>query len=218
MNKIIVQMSILLGLIVAPTLAKAANVLVVHGINGKDLGLVRELPVDIAVNGTCALKAVTFGSSALVELGAGSYQVTVHPSDGACKATPVINQTVGVPATATNIGLVANLSETSVPQLTAFVNDGANGTIFVNNTSRRDRVFAGIGVRDLVFFSAKALANGDKITAGLFGKNRRLTVTVARLKERKPLFSRSLRRSKAAVLYVVGSRQNGALVILQRID
>lgn len=214
--------SLLLGftfaISLASTAANAADVLVVHGINGKDLNLPRALPVDIAVNGTCALKGVTFGSSAPVELSAGTYQVTVHPSDGSCKATPVINQTVQVPSTAVNVGLVANLSDSGIPQLGAFINDGKNGSIFVNNTAKGGRVFAGIGVGSLIFFSATPLKNGDDALLGEFGNNRSLTVSVVRLKQRKPLFSRTLRSAKTIALYVIGSRRNGTLVVTQRIQ
>jgi hypothetical protein len=208
----------MLGISLAPSIAFAANVLVVHGINGKDLNLPKELPVDISVNGTCALKGVTFGASAPVELAAGTYQITVHPSDGFCKSAAVINQAVQVPSTATNIGLVANLSDASIPQLTAFVNDGPKGSIFVNNTARKNKVFAGIGANGLFFFSAVPLKNGGNVRVGEFGKNRRLTVTIARLKQRKPLFSRTLPSAKAVVLYVIGSRQNGVLIVSQRIE
>ena len=58
----------LISFLGAVPLASAANVNVVHGIDGRDLGLARALPVDIAVNGTCSLKGVKFKESALVEL------------------------------------------------------------------------------------------------------------------------------------------------------
>lgn len=68
----------------APVVAFAAKVVVVHGINGKDVASSQELPVDVAVDGNCALVGLTFGGSRLVELAAGSYNITVHPSSGAC--------------------------------------------------------------------------------------------------------------------------------------
>jgi hypothetical protein len=82
--------------VVAAASVHAATVNVVHGIDGRDLDADASLPVDIAVNGDCALKGVTFTQSAKVELASGDYTITVHPADGACGTTPVITQSVTI--------------------------------------------------------------------------------------------------------------------------
>ena len=76
--------------------AMAADVRVIHGINGEDLGLAKALPVDISVNGSCALKGVTFKQSAKVELGAGDYTIRVFVATGSCSGTPVIVKSVTI--------------------------------------------------------------------------------------------------------------------------
>ncbi len=200
-----------------PALASAATITVVHGINGRDLGLPRALPVDIAVNGSCALSNVTFGASTRVELPQGTYQVTVHPSTGDCSSAPVINQEVSVPAGLKNVGLVAHIADSGSPQLQAFVNDSKAGSIIVNNASRGPKIFAGSGLRGWIFYYAKPLANGQGKAIAEFGKNRRLQVVLIRANQRRPLYKKTIKAGPTAVLYVVGSRKNGQLVVEERI-
>jgi hypothetical protein len=55
-----------------------AKVYVVHGIPGRDLGLQPSLPVDVSVNGACALTRFKYTDTVgPIELPAGSYNVTV---------------------------------------------------------------------------------------------------------------------------------------------
>lgn len=102
----------------AGTAAFASPVVVnvVHGIDGRELGTAQELPVDIALNGACALKGVSFKQSALIDADAGkSYQVTVHPSDGKCGNTAVIDQSLTIPNDGTTaLSVVASLSSRGV--------------------------------------------------------------------------------------------------------
>jgi hypothetical protein len=200
-----------------PTLASAATITVVHGINGRDLGLPRALPVDIAVNGSCALSNVTFGASTQVELPQGTYQVTVHPSTGDCSSAPVINQQVSVPEGVKNVGLVAQIADSGSPQLQAFVNDSEPGFIVVNNASRGPKIFAGSGLRGWIFYYANPLGNGQGKAISGFGKNRRLQVVLVRINQRRPFYNKTIKAGSTAVLYVVGSRKNGQLVVEERI-
>jgi hypothetical protein len=200
---------------IAPSNAQAAMVTVVHGINGTDLGLASNLPVDIAVNGNCAIKGVTFTQTTQVELSAGSYSITVHPANGSCTATSVIKQTVAVPATAQSIGLVANLSDAGAPQLAAFVNDTVVApSITVNNAATKAKIFAGAGIGRMIFYYANPLGNG----AGqmILGGPSRKTLTVKFYREdaRRLLFSEKVRLTKARVYYVVGSRKSGLRVVI----
>ena len=102
--------------------AQAARVNVVHGIDGRDLGATRDLPVDIAVNGACSLKGVQFTQQAVVQLGAGSYRITVHPADGTCSSTAVIDKTITIGADdeQRKYTAVASLTAAKVPQLAVF--------------------------------------------------------------------------------------------------
>jgi hypothetical protein len=198
--------------------AQAAMVTVVHGINGTDLGLPASLPVDIAVNGTCAIKAVSFTQLTRVELAAGTYSITVHPSNRLCSASPVIRQSVTVPASATAIGLVANLSNAGTPQLAAFVNDDKFApSITVNNAAANVSIFAGAGPRGWVAFHGNALANGSGVLVlGRPTIPRRANIIVRLFREgvRRPLFNETTRLTTSRVYYVVGSSKSGLQVVI----
>jgi hypothetical protein len=200
--------------ILFPAGAHAATVTVVHGINGGDLGLARNLPVDIAVNGSCALKGLIFTQSTRVQLGAGSYSVTVHPSNGACSTAPVIKQSVTVPATARSIGLVANLSNFGTPQLAAFINDNAfTSAITVNNAAANARIVAGAGPGRLIFYYGNSLSNGAGIMLLADPSTPRITVKLYRENARRALFSERVRLTSQRVYYVVGSLKSGLRVV-----
>ena len=68
------------------------NLMVEHAINGKDLGLDKDLPVNVFINGNLAIEGFRFGETVNTSLPAGTYKVTVAMMDG----TPLRNG-VGVP-------------------------------------------------------------------------------------------------------------------------
>jgi hypothetical protein len=115
------------------------------------------------------------------------------------------------------VGLVAQISDAGAPQLAAFVNDAPAGTILVNNASTGPRVWAGSGLRGWIFYYAKTLKNGQGKAIAGFGKNRRLQVVLMRSNQRRPFYKKVLSAGSTAVLYVVGSRKNGTLVVEERI-
>jgi hypothetical protein len=197
-----------------PSAAFAARVTVVHGINGGDLGLPSNLPVDIAVNGTCAIKGLTFTQTTQVELAGGSYSVTVHPANGSCANSPVITQSVSVPSSARYIGLVANLSDAAVPKLTAFVNDQPyRRSVFVNNAASNSRFFAGAGPRQMIFYYANPLLNGEGIMALAVERPARLSVNLIEVGRKRAFFKESFRATQSRAFYVLGSKKSGLRVI-----
>ncbi|MDX1613375.1 MAG: hypothetical protein R3300_03635, partial [Candidatus Promineifilaceae bacterium] len=69
----------LLTVLIAAADAHLATVSVGHGIPGDDLGMDTALPVDVDVNGACAIEGLEFGE--FYDLGMvppGTYSVTVH--------------------------------------------------------------------------------------------------------------------------------------------
>ncbi len=115
--------------------ASAATLYVGHGIDGRDLGLAQELPVDIClVEGPSALgltypvalfKDVPFKAFARIDidLPAGQYGVEVQLASGGTCAGPVAissSFSLGFGETATAF---AHLSEYGTPTLTKFEND-----------------------------------------------------------------------------------------------
>lgn len=105
-----------------------ADVYVVHGINGTDLGLADEtLPVDIEVNGTCTeLTGVPFRTiSDPIPLEPGKYKIKVYLFDetaAPCHGPLAIVKTVYIQF-GENSALVAHLTEQGTPTLSKFVND-----------------------------------------------------------------------------------------------
>lgn len=214
----LIRLVLTCAVFIIPTTAFAATVTVVHGINGLDLNLPRSLQVDIAVNGSCAFSALTFGSFKRTELPQGTYRVTVHPSTGNCSGTAVIDQQVTIPEQSKNVGLVAQIGDSGVPRLVAFVNDSEFPAVIVNNASPGASVFAGSGNKKLTFFYAIPLANGDgKLIAG-FGRNRKLEVVLIRTRQKRPFFQGTFTSDRTLVLYLVGSLKSGQVLVSERVS
>jgi hypothetical protein len=197
-----------------PLAASAAMVTVVHGINGSDLATAPGLPVDIAVNGSCAIKGLTFTKTTRVELGAGSYSVTVHPADGGCSKAPVITQTVAVPSSARYVGLVAHLSDARLPKLSAFVNDSEYPrSITVNNAAANSPLQAGAGSRGMILYYGNLLQNSEGIMLQAVDKPRRISVVMFRHNRKRAFFNETFKMTKSRVFYVLGSKKSGLRVV-----
>ena len=200
----------------------AADVNVVHGIDGRDLGLPRELAVDIAVNGSCALKGVTYTKSAVVELAPATYRVTVHPSNGACTNSPVIDQSVQIPSDGSRkFSLIAHLSASGVPKLSAF------------NLSRDLVIPPVVSVRHLAFAAPVAVTvnepqilggrttrirNGKFFNVGSFVNRFPYRLSVSSAKTRAVLARIRGVESKSFRIYnILGSQANGFEIVEERI-
>lgn len=208
-----------------PMTASAARVTVIHGINGLDLNLAEALPVDIAVNGKCALKGVTFGQSAQVELGAGSYRITVHPSTGTCSAKAVIDQTAPITAAQTRVTLIANLSDQVVPRLLAFDNSTlpsdfqrSKVTISFYNAAKDAKTTTELFYRKMSVGSGAVRANGEGGAAIGLGRAQAVRFRVLQKAEKnqkrpKVLGSASFRLTNQVAFYLVGSLNSGVKLV-----
>lgn len=103
-----------------------ANVYVIHGINGVDLGAPMDLPVDIFVGGVgCALTAFPFRQVAgPVALPAGTYniQISLANASDPCSNAPVIAGDFTFDAGATYT-VIAHLTAAGAPTASQFTND-----------------------------------------------------------------------------------------------
>ena len=94
--------------------AQQGSVYVVHGIPGGDLGLAADLPVDVSVNGACALTGFTFGEI-VGPLGfdAGSYDIDIAlaNTDTPCANDPVLSAPGIQIEAGENYSIVAHLDE-----------------------------------------------------------------------------------------------------------
>lgn len=206
--------------------ASAADIRVIHGINGKDLGLAQELPVDISVNGSCVLKGVTFKQSTKLELGTGEYTVRVFLATGRCEGTAVIKKkiTISEQAQKESFSLIASLSGKGTPQLAVFQNTGT--TIITTGISIRHLAKAGavkvrVGLRERgvrIPSLLQTIRNGEEASIFILGgTSLRYSGTLAtRSAKRVILPARDIRMSYR-ILYVVGSPENGFSVIAETI-
>ncbi|MBO9327388.1 MAG: DUF4397 domain-containing protein, partial [Roseiflexus sp.] len=81
---LVALVAVALASFISPTPAQAAGsakVYVVHGIPGRDLGLQPSLPVDVSVDGACALTRFKYTNTVgPIELPAGLYNIKIHLS------------------------------------------------------------------------------------------------------------------------------------------
>jgi len=103
---------------------ETSTVTVIHGIPGEDIGLNNALPVDVEVNGACALTGFVYQQvSPRLALPAGSYDIKVRLSDGLCGGAVAIDAPgVAVPG-GVNATVVAHLDAAGAPTASVFVND-----------------------------------------------------------------------------------------------
>lgn len=94
---------LVLGLVLVMTITSAwatehdAMLYVIHGIPGIDLGLDLDLPVDISVNGACAITDFKFKNFVgPIMLPPGEYDIAIHPANPAnpCSEPAVLEATV----------------------------------------------------------------------------------------------------------------------------
>jgi hypothetical protein len=221
--------------LIPPSLRPApASIYVVHGIPGKDLGLDRALPVDVAVNGECALKAFRFGKVAgPLSLPAGSYNIKISLAN---HQTPCANDAViqaDVPfAAGENASVVAHLNGSGAPTASKFVND-------VSAINKREarlaaRHLAVAPTVDVAIFrhpirkssqpiaKLTGLSNGDgqqtQIGAGRL--HRPLVWTVSPAGQTQPVlvepFQKRVQAGSLTIGYIVGSPANKTLTVIEQ--
>lgn len=166
-------------IVVEPTLAAStsgdASVSVIHGINGTDLGLAEALPVDVSVNGTCALPGFTFRTIAgPLSLPAGSYDIVVRlPGATPCGGAAVITANGVQLEGGTSYSIIAHLSAAGAPTASVFTNAvDAFPPSRVNVSARHTAAFGAVDIavtgpagRTIIPFAG--VINGQQGTAGI---------------------------------------------------
>jgi uncharacterized surface protein with fasciclin (FAS1) repeats len=224
--------------LIPPSLRPApASVYVVHGIPGKDLGLPRALPVDIAVNGSCTLKGFTFGRIAgPLSLAEGTYNVKISLANqkNPCSNDPVIQADVPF-AAGENASVVAHLSASGAPTASKFVNDVASigkreARIAARHVAAAPEVDVAV-FRHPIRKSSQPLIRFNGLTNGEQGQGnigaghlaRPLVWSVAPAGQNNPVlvdpFQRRVQAGTLTIGYIVGSpAQKTLTVIEQRIN
>lgn len=206
-------------------LAQDAQIYVVHGINGTDLGLPEAAPVDVAVDGDCAVPGFEFKDIVgPVALGGGTHTVTVSLSDGSCGGDPVIDVEIEL-SEHRMYTAVAHLDTTGTPTASLFFNNqGATaegfGKLVVRHLANAPEVDltvrpAGDPSNPGIVFPA--LANGQQRTASLSAGNWRARILPAGSTEvlagpvPTPIVS-----GEMLVVYALGSIELGTFELLSQ--
>lgn len=189
--------------------SSGASVYVVHGIPGAN-----GFPVDVSVNGACALPGFLFGQRVgPLNLAAGDYTVAVHaPSDGACGQPAAIGPVTLSFADGDNKTIIAHLTEAGAPTASVFTNDYSptgrgKARIIAHHTAAAPAVdvviarnYNGGGPRTTV----PDFANGDQIVTEVRPGNTDVTLELGGA----PVFgptTLNLRPFTAYEIYAVGT-------------
>lgn len=197
--------------------APSASVYVVHGINGVDIGAPMALPVDISVSGVgCALKSFTFRQVAgPLALPAGTYTIGISLANAAnpCSNPAVITGSATVMA-GMSYSLVAHLTASGAPTLSAFINDLSRAKGFNGRLSLAHTAFApAVDVRITGLFSPttllKNVVNGQSAALNVHPNFYNIRLNPANTST--TVFNRwvFVRPGTAAFGFVVGSVKNG---------
>jgi hypothetical protein len=157
--------------------ASAASVYVIHGIPGRDLGLRPRLPVDIAVNGACALQNFRFRDVAgPLSLPAGTYNIKISLANrhNPCGSPAVIAADVSF-AAGESATVIAHLNASGAPTASKFVNDlspatrAGNGRVVARHTAAVPKVDLLVRQnRSLpIIATLPGLSNGEQVSAEL---------------------------------------------------
>ena len=201
-------------------LASAANVNVVHGIDGRDLGLEQVLPVDIAVNGACALQGIKFKESTIVELAPADYTITIHLADGSCSKPAVITKQVTIPENVRVFSAVASLSSRGSPQLAIFnVSElFLPSTVSVRHLAQAGGVTVKFSSPELLSSQSTRIRNGKQATLAILSNRVLYTANIYPGASRRSIARLSgVGRSKFTIYNIVGSKKNGFSIISERL-
>jgi len=193
---------------------------VVHGIPGADLDLPNPLPVDISLNGACALTDFRFGEiTDALQVPSGRYTVRVHLADAEdCGGAVAIEQPVRLRRDE-SVSIVAHLD----------TNNALVASLFTNDVDPLRPGFARLGVRHTanapavdvtwgrkgVSTALDNLANGEQEVVNLDAKRwlARIFPATSLAKLVGPLGVR-LGEGTATYLYAVGGLESGSFTLL----
>ena len=202
-----------------------AIVYVVHGIPGEDLGLEPDLPVDVSLNGVCALPGFTFGEiTEAIPLTPGVYNVKIGLADSGnpCNEPAVIEADVDLFA-GTNTTIIAHLTEAGEPTASVFSNQLGMGFFFfrapvvVHHTAAAPTVDV-MAKRRRRLSKLEGLSNGDQDV--LYTRPGLWQISIAPGGSNEPVFGpvdQLLHKRNAYFIYAVGTLENDTFSILKNV-
>ena len=211
------------ALIAVPVAAQhPAGLLAVHGIDGRDLGLDQSLPVDVAIDGACALTDFQFGQTVgPVALPRGTYSIAISLSDGDCGGAVVIESDVKFRAGQFK-SVVAHLDLDGAPTASVFkinndeLRDGF-GRVYVAHTANAPRVDITAkprGSEGVVFTVKNGQAGTADVASGRWTS--RIYPALAPTQVAGPVRFRA-RSNEILAIYAVGTFPDTFNILSQRI-
>jgi hypothetical protein len=206
-----------------------AEVFIVHGIPGQDLGTDAALPVDVSVNGACLLTNFRFGQIVgAFHLQPGTYNVAIHLANA---SNPCGNAAAIGPAAipfyaGENSTVIAHLTSTGTPTASKFVNNVSKtpanrNRVTVHHLANAPAVDAYVttnfGNPSATAGLATGVLNGETATLPAPAASVQFALTPAGTSTAAygPVVLR-LQASKAYFLYVVGSVARGTLNVIAK--
>ncbi len=203
-----------------------ASIYVVHGIPGEDLGLDPALPVDVSVDGACALPGFTFGEIVgPLAMPAGSYEVAISlVADEPCTGAVVIGPVTLDFAAGENYSVVAHLTEEGGITASLFTNDlsalsGRQARVIAHHLAAAPAVDVRLrqvkkqGHAEKI--KVEDFVNGQQVAAELRAGRWKLSIAPAGAAD--PVFGPvklKLKPFTAYLVYAVGSLENGTFTLL----
>ena len=202
--------------------AAPAAVTVIHGIPGEDLGADPALPVDISAAGVgCLITGLEFTEVLSgLSLPAGSYDLEVRLSDGACGGTVAVSVAGVAFAEGEDATVIAHLDEGGSPVASKFTNDtseigGRRARVIAHHTAAAPAV--DITLRNLLGHRAVRLegvtngqSGGGEVRRGLY------ILRIAPAGERRSVLRAfaPLPGGDLALVYAVGSLSSGTFQLI----
>ncbi|MDZ7631129.1 MAG: DUF4397 domain-containing protein [Gemmatimonadaceae bacterium] len=197
---------------------RGASLFVVHGINGRDLNLDEALPVDVQVNGDCAVRGLRFRNiRGAIQLPGGRYSFVVRLAAATpCTGTAVITANDVLLQPGSNTSVVAHLNAAGAPTASVFENDLEGGPGDATVAARHTANFSAVDVA----------VRGTNVFTGVTNGQGGLAATQAGL-ARVQIFPAGTRTAAfngrtvllpnfLNVFYAVGTPANGTFEVLHQ--
>jgi hypothetical protein len=210
------------------SIAQHANVYVIHGIPGADLGLDPELPVDISVNGACAITAFKFKEIAgplPFEPGVYNIAISVANAENPCSNDPVIEAEVLI-RPGENTTIIAHLTEDANITASKLVNDvsptqNQKGRVMIHHLAAAPIVDAEFNKQDAgkapIMNKAGNFINGDR--ASFEVKNGKWSLILSPWNTGTVVFKNLLnvKINRLYLVYAVGNISTGTFTLIKMI-
>jgi hypothetical protein len=206
-----------------------AEVFVIHGIPGADAGAPGNLPVDVSVNGACALRGFTYGQIVgALHFQPGTYNFAIHLANAGapCSNPPVIGPAAIPLFAGENSTIIAHLTAAGAPTASKFVNNvsrtpAGRNRVSVHHLAAAPAVDAYVttafGTPSATVGLATGVVNGESATLPAPAAAPQFALTLAGTQTAAfgPVVLR-LEANKAYFLYVVGSAARGTLNVIAK--